>query len=195
MIFSGDPGILAEGKQGASGDGSPAGSSFGFITGWLAKALTWVGAVFSLAGGLLLKAFGKLKSAFGKVKDKLASFFKKPPLQLLPGINVQNFGGSAGGQAIGVVSLGQNNALGIVTATRGAGGIAHNQLSTAAFGALQVGQFRFGFTNVGGVNVFQQLSTRMIPTLNQLGAVRQALNAAGLTGPAQVIMNGKLIPF
>jgi hypothetical protein len=67
-----DPESLAEGKQsGKSGGGSPAGSRFGFIKGWLAKALTWLLAFGSWAGNLLKKAFSKLKGALGKAREAL----------------------------------------------------------------------------------------------------------------------------
>lgn len=112
------------------------------------------------------------------------------------GVKVKNHGGPQGGQEIGVVSLKKDGSLGIVTATRGAGGIYHSALSKEAFGLLKDGEFRFGFTKVGDTNIFQQLSTRMVPTESQLGAVRNALNAAGLTGSAMaVVATGRGIPF
>ncbi len=73
-----DPESLAR-KSGEKGNGSPVGSSFGFITGWLAKGLTWIMAFGAWAKAGLKKVLGKLKGGIQKLRNKLGGLFKKGP--------------------------------------------------------------------------------------------------------------------
>ena len=67
-----DPGSLAKAKEAKSGDGSPAGSSFGFVGGWLASVLTIFAAILSVGGGSLLKkGLKKLGEGLKWLKGKL----------------------------------------------------------------------------------------------------------------------------
>jgi RHS repeat-associated protein len=73
---------LHEAKKVKSGDGSPSGSSFGFIGGGLAKALTWVAAFGSWAAKPFTWLAGKIARPFKKAWRKL--FPKPKPKPELP---------------------------------------------------------------------------------------------------------------
>jgi hypothetical protein len=76
-----DPESLYNATKVKSGSGTPVGSSWGIIKGWLAKALTWVVAFGSWAKSLITKAFGELKAGLRKLEERLLERWERKALK------------------------------------------------------------------------------------------------------------------
>ena len=107
---------------------------------------------------------------------------------------VAESGGEGAAQEYGQVSIGPNG-MRVAPGVRGPGGLSHAALGSERFGPLAVGEPRYGWTKVNGVNTFQKLSGTIAPTAEALPRIRQALNALGETNNALALIGGQWIPF
>ena len=100
------------------------------------------------------------------------------------GVPVKNMGGS--GQQIGVIRV-VRGTVEVAVAGRQAGGISHADLGKAAFGPIEAGERRIGFSIDGSTPIVHQSSTGYSPGAGDLEAIGLALRAAGFSG-GQVIL-------
>ena len=140
-----------------------------------------IGATFGVAGELISSKVAPWLA--GKLRGGSAG-----------GVSVQNFGGPAAGQRIGVINVGASE-TGVAFESRAPGGLSHQDLSKKAFGPLGVGERRIGLTGSGEEILVRESSTGYTPVAGDLPDIARALKAAGInTGNVKVLIGKDWVP-
>jgi RHS repeat-associated protein len=123
------------------------------------------------AGRAVLALLGVGGASAGQQAAKRAQGCSAPA-----SVGVKNLGGS--GQQIGVIRLGQAG-VNIAVGGRGPSNFDHGQFGKAAFGALAEGEHDLGVNFIGDKIAVTTSATGHAPTMADLPAISQALQAAG----------------